>query len=99
MKTHENHCVFDSKQARLGSQGWCLGLEIAWNPRLPAFTDILQRQLGAGEPSLLVIAPTRELAIQIQEESDKRPGPIQGLSMQPIHTYLEYVYSIHSLEI
>jgi len=42
-------------------------------PRLPAFTDMLTRGVGAasGEPSLLVIAPTRELAIQIQEESDK----------------------------
>lgn len=40
---------------------------------LPAFTDMLTRGVGAasGEPSLLVIAPTRELAIQIQEESDK----------------------------
>jgi len=34
---------------------------------------MLTRGVGAasGEPSLLVIAPTRELAIQIQEESDK----------------------------
>eukprot|EP00434_Breviolum_minutum_P006283 symbB.v1.2.005543.t1/scaffold308.1/size235111/6 len=40
---------------------------------LPAFTDMLSRGLGAasGEPSLLVIAPTRELAIQIQEEGEK----------------------------
>ena len=45
-------------------------------PRLPAFTDMLTRGVGAasGEPSLLVIAPTRELAIQIQEESDKWLG-------------------------
>ncbi|CAK9115563.1 unnamed protein product [Durusdinium trenchii] len=38
---------------------------------LPAFTDILTKGVAAGDPSLLVIAPTRELAIQIQEESDK----------------------------
>ncbi|CAJ1457002.1 unnamed protein product [Effrenium voratum] len=38
---------------------------------LPAFTDILTRGIGAGAPTLLVIAPTRELAIQIQEEADK----------------------------
>jgi len=37
---------------------------------------MLSRGLGAasGEPSLLVIAPTRELAIQIQEEGEKCLG-------------------------
>jgi len=38
---------------------------------LPAFAFMLERQIRAGDPALLVIAPTRELAIQIQEESDK----------------------------
>lgn len=37
---------------------------------------MLSRGVGAasGEPSLLVIAPTRELAIQIQEEGEKLLG-------------------------
>lgn len=38
---------------------------------LPAFTYILERQISAGDPTLLCIAPTRELAVQIQEEADK----------------------------
>lgn len=38
---------------------------------LPAFTWILERQTRASEPLLCVIAPTRELAVQIQEEADK----------------------------
>eukprot|EP00929_Paragymnodinium_shiwhaense_P029775 TRINITY_DN169_c1_g1_i1.p1 TRINITY_DN169_c1_g1~~TRINITY_DN169_c1_g1_i1.p1 ORF type:complete len:764 (-),score=188.09 TRINITY_DN169_c1_g1_i1:152-2443(-) len=38
---------------------------------LPAFTTILEKQLSQGDPHLLVMAPTRELAVQIQEESDK----------------------------
>merc|ERR1719450_2026434 len=32
---------------------------------------MLSQQVRAGDPALLVIAPTRELAVQIQEESDK----------------------------
>merc|ERR1719446_1629961 len=34
---------------------------------LPAFTWIMQCQIRAGDPSLLVLAPTRELAVQIEE--------------------------------
>merc|ERR1719245_2922658 len=42
---------------------------------LPAFTSILERRDSSREPSLCVIAPTRELAIQIQEEADKFGKP------------------------
>jgi len=42
---------------------------------LPAFAQIHDKQIPAGDPSLLVLAPTRELAIQIQEESDKFGKP------------------------
>jgi len=38
---------------------------------LPAFTDIIQNQRRPGDPSLLVMAPTRELAIQIEKEAQK----------------------------
>lgn len=38
---------------------------------LPAFSYILNERVSPGDPLLCVIAPTRELAIQIQEESDK----------------------------
>ncbi|CAE8701683.1 unnamed protein product, partial [Polarella glacialis] len=38
---------------------------------LPGFATMLERQVSAGDPSLLCIAPTRELAVQIQEEADK----------------------------
>eukprot|EP00928_Gymnodinium_smaydae_P026471 TRINITY_DN2077_c0_g2_i1.p1 TRINITY_DN2077_c0_g2~~TRINITY_DN2077_c0_g2_i1.p1 ORF type:complete len:708 (+),score=178.73 TRINITY_DN2077_c0_g2_i1:184-2124(+) len=43
---------------------------------LPAFAYIMERQLSSGPPSLVVMAPTRELAIQIQEESDKFGKPM-----------------------
>eukprot|EP00930_Biecheleria_cincta_P073173 TRINITY_DN604_c1_g1_i1.p1 TRINITY_DN604_c1_g1~~TRINITY_DN604_c1_g1_i1.p1 ORF type:complete len:723 (-),score=123.18 TRINITY_DN604_c1_g1_i1:195-2168(-) len=42
---------------------------------LPAFTMIIERGIQAGPPSLLVMAPTRELAVQIQEEADKFAKP------------------------
>jgi len=38
---------------------------------LPAFAYILEKKVSAGDPVLMTIAPTRELAIQIQEEADK----------------------------
>mmetsp|Transcript_22581 Transcript_22581/g.52595 ORF Transcript_22581/g.52595 Transcript_22581/m.52595 type:complete len:678 (+) Transcript_22581:180-2213(+) len=38
---------------------------------LPAFATILDRDLRSGDPHLLVLAPTRELAIQIQDEAVK----------------------------
>jgi ATP-dependent RNA helicase DDX5/DBP2 len=38
---------------------------------LPAISWMLNRQVPAGDPSLLVMAPTRELAIQIEEEAVK----------------------------
>merc|ERR1719414_1601621 len=34
---------------------------------LPAFTYILERNIGPRDPVLLVIAPTRELAVQIED--------------------------------
>jgi len=42
---------------------------------LPAFTMIIEKSIPAGSPSLLVMAPTRELAVQIQEEADKFAKP------------------------
>lgn len=42
---------------------------------LPAFATIIEKRLPDNEPSLCVIAPTRELAIQIQEEADKFAKP------------------------
>merc|ERR1719382_748751 len=42
---------------------------------LPAFATILERGYSSSSPSLCVIAPTRELAIQIQEEADKFGKP------------------------
>merc|ERR1712203_727097 len=42
---------------------------------LPAFTVILEDRISPGDPVLCVIAPTRELAIQIQEEADKFGKP------------------------
>uniref|UniRef100_A0A7S1FJI5 RNA helicase n=1 Tax=Noctiluca scintillans TaxID=2966 RepID=A0A7S1FJI5_NOCSC len=42
---------------------------------LPAFSVMLQKQVRAGDITLLVIAPTRELAVQIQSESDKFGKP------------------------
>merc|ERR1719382_1067603 len=42
---------------------------------LPAFSAILEQRLSRSAPSLCVIAPTRELAIQIQEEADKFGKP------------------------
>jgi len=38
---------------------------------MPAFAMMLKAGARAGDPTLLVIAPTRELAVQIQEEADK----------------------------
>jgi len=38
---------------------------------LPAFTKMMQQQDRPGDPSLLVMAPTRELAIQIEQEAVK----------------------------
>jgi ATP-dependent RNA helicase DDX5/DBP2 len=38
---------------------------------LPAFAYFIDNNTPTGPPSLLVLAPTRELAIQIQAESDK----------------------------
>jgi len=38
---------------------------------LPAFTYIIENRIPPGDPVLLVIAPTRELAVQIQDESKK----------------------------
>merc|ERR1719215_1500741 len=42
---------------------------------LPAFTKILEERLSTSSPALCVLAPTRELAIQIQEEADKFAKP------------------------
>jgi len=42
---------------------------------LPAFTSIMNERLSADRPALCVLAPTRELAIQIQEEADKFGKP------------------------
>lgn len=42
---------------------------------LPAFKDFIEQGVRPGSPSLLVLAPTRELAIQIQEEADKFGKP------------------------
>mmetsp|Transcript_68996 Transcript_68996/g.174322 ORF Transcript_68996/g.174322 Transcript_68996/m.174322 type:complete len:564 (-) Transcript_68996:21-1712(-) len=42
---------------------------------LPAFASILEQRLSSSTPALCVIAPTRELAIQIQEEADKFGKP------------------------
>jgi len=38
---------------------------------LPAFTYIMEQNIRAGEPIFLCLAPTRELAVQIEEESVK----------------------------
>jgi len=38
---------------------------------LPAFHFLMERQIRAGDPQLLVMAPTRELAVQIEEEAVK----------------------------
>jgi len=38
---------------------------------IPAFHYILERRIRAGDPILLVMAPTRELAVQIEEEAVK----------------------------
>jgi len=38
---------------------------------LPAFHYLIERQIRAGSPQLLVMAPTRELAVQIEEEAVK----------------------------
>jgi len=38
---------------------------------LPAFSSILTQNIPAGDPSFLVLAPTRELAVQIEEEAVK----------------------------
>merc|ERR1740138_612471 len=38
---------------------------------LPCFTWMLEKRVSDREPSMLVLAPTRELAVQIQEESQK----------------------------
>jgi len=38
---------------------------------LPAFAYMMERGVRAGDPTLLVLAPTRELAVQIEEESKK----------------------------
>lgn len=38
---------------------------------LPAFHYLIERQVRAGDPHFLVMAPTRELAVQIEEEAVK----------------------------
>lgn len=38
---------------------------------LPAFHFLIERQVRAGDPHFLVMAPTRELAVQIEEEAVK----------------------------
>lgn len=38
---------------------------------LPAFHYLIERQIRPGNPQLLVMAPTRELAVQIEEEAVK----------------------------
>jgi len=42
---------------------------------LPAFAYILERRIPSDDPALLVLAPTRELAIQIDEEARKFGKP------------------------
>ena len=46
---------------------------------LPAFSEILERRISARDVFLLVLAPTRELACQIQEECVKF-GKTSGIS-------------------
>ena len=57
---------------------------------------MLSRGVGAasGEPSLLVIAPTRELAIQIQEEGEKLLGVDRdrGGGDDDPHVWCMYIY-------
>jgi len=56
---------------------------------LPAFTDIIQNQRQPGDPSLLVMAPTRELAIQIEKEAQKFGSGISTICVYggaPKHT-------------
>jgi len=42
---------------------------------LPAFAMMIEQRMSPGAPALLVMAPTRELAVQIQEEADKFGKP------------------------
>jgi len=56
---------------------------------IPAFTAMLRHQQRPGDPSLLVMAPTRELAIQIEMEAQKFGSGIKCICVYggaPKHT-------------
>ncbi|WP_425614080.1 DEAD/DEAH box helicase [Anatilimnocola sp. NA78] len=60
---------------------------------------LLQRiNLAERRPQILVLTPTRELAIQVAEAFEKYAGELRGLRVVPIYGGQDYVVQLRALE-
>src|SRR5688572_16530477 len=62
---------------------------------LPVLANI---DMQAGRPQALVLAPTRELAIQVAEAFQKYAGKIPGFHVLPIYGGQSYQPQLHALK-